>query len=113
MEGGYFLFDARVTRLETQMEHANSNISRVLTELQDLRTSTEAKFEVVNQKFDAVNERISTLHVSMTEKFGEVNKKFGEINEKIGELKVWALTVLGGGVGFGILTVIGRALHWI
>jgi predicted nucleic acid-binding Zn-ribbon protein len=91
--------DTRVARLETHMEHMGSNITRILTELHDLRTSTEARFEVVNQKFDAVNERITTLHVSMS--------------EKLGEIKIWALTVLGGGIGFGILTVIARAFHWI
>jgi len=91
--------DTRVARLEIHMEHMSSNINRILSELHDLRISTEARFEVVNQKFDAVNERISAMHVSMT--------------EKLGEIKVWALTVLGGGVGFGILTVIARAFHWI
>jgi uncharacterized coiled-coil DUF342 family protein len=117
------------------MEHTGSNISKILTELHDLRTSTEARFEAINQKFDqkfeavnekidqkftAVNERfdrmndrISMLHVTMNEKFGEINGKFGEINGKFSEIKVWALTVLGGGLGFGILAVVARAFHWI
>ena len=106
MEGGSSQLETRVTRLEVHMEHVGSNISRIMAELHDLRTSTEARFDVVDQKFDAVNDRISTLHVTMVEKFGEINEKFGEI-------KVWALIVLGGGLGFGILTVIARALHWI
>jgi hypothetical protein len=55
--------------------------------------------ERINHKFDVVNERISALHVSMI--------------EKLGEIKVWALTVLGGGIGFGILSVLARAFHWI
>jgi len=55
--------------------------------------------EGINHKFDVVNERISALHVSMI--------------EKLGEIKVWALTVLGGGIGFGILSVLARAFHWI
>jgi hypothetical protein len=32
------------------MEHLSSNINRILAELHDLRTSTEARFEVVNLK---------------------------------------------------------------
>lgn len=113
MENNSFQLEARVTRLETQMEHVGSNTSRIMAELQDLRTSTEArfdavdrKFDAVNDKFDRVNERISMLHVTVTEKFGEVN-------EKLGEIKVWALIVLGGGLGFGILSVVARAMHWI
>ena len=98
------------------MEHMGSNISRIMAELHDLRTSTEARFEAVDRKFDAVNERfdqvndrIAMLHVTMLEKFGEINDKFGKVNEKLGEIKVWALTVLGG----GLLTVVARSLHWI
>jgi hypothetical protein len=120
MENSSSQLETRVTRLETHMEHMASNISRILEELKDLRTSTAAKF-------DQVNERIAMLHVSMSEKFGQVNEKFGEVNEKFGAMnekfgevgkqlvliKVWALTVLGGGLGFGILTVIARAQHWI
>ena len=113
MEGSSSQLEARVVRLETHMEHMDSNISRIMADLHDLRTSTEARFDAVDRKFDAVNEkfdqmndRISMLHVTMIEKLGEINAKFGEI-------KVWALTVLGGGLGFGILTVVGRALHWI
>lgn len=113
MEGGSSQLEIRVARLETHMEHMGSNITRIMADLHDLRTSTEARFEVVNQKFNAVNERfdqvndrISMLHVSMLEKFADMNEKFGEI-------KVWPLTVLGGGLGFGILSIIARALHWI
>jgi DNA anti-recombination protein RmuC len=146
MEDNSSPLDTRVTRLEVQMEHTGSNISKIMTELHDLRTSTEARFEAINQKFDqkfeavnekidqkfgavnekidqkftAVNERfdrmndrISMLHVTMNEKFGEINGKFGEINGKFSEIKVWALTVLGGGLGFGILAVVARAFHWI
>lgn len=91
--------ETRVARLETHMEHMTSAVSRILDELKSLRASTDEKFE-------RVNERISALHVAMTE-------KFGVINEKLGEIKVWALTLLGGGLGFGILGVIARALHWI
>jgi hypothetical protein len=60
-----------------------------------------------------MNDRISMLHVTMNEKFGEINGKFSEINGKFSEIKVWALTVLGGGLGFGILAVVARAFHWI
>jgi chaperonin cofactor prefoldin len=92
MENSSIQLDTRVARLETRMDHLDSAVK-------DLRTSMEAKFEQMAQKFDHVNERISNLHASMNEKFGEI--------------KVWALTLLGGGLGFGILTVVARAMHWI
>ena len=98
MEDSSSQLETRVTRLETHMEHMGSNISRIIGDLHDLRTSTEARF-------DRMNDRISMLHVTINEKFGEVHAKFGEI-------KVWALTVLGGGFGFGILNLVGRVLHW-
>ena len=90
--------ETRVARLETQIEQIASTVSGIATELKGLRTYVEAKFEQIDAKFERVNERISMLHVSMTEKFGEI--------------KVWALT-LGVGLGFGILTVIASAFHWI
>lgn len=89
-------------QLETRVARLEAQTSGILTELRDFRTYAEKKFEQIDAKFDRVNERITALHVSVTEKFGEINEKFGEI-------KVWALTLLGG----GILTVIARALHWI
>ena len=99
MENSSSQLETRVTRLETHMEHMASNFTRILEELKDFRTYTEKKFEAIDAKFERVNERISTLHASMNEKFGDI--------------KVWALTLLGGGLGFGILTVVARALHWI
>ena len=113
MENSSSQLETRVTRLETHMEHMASNFTRILEELKDFRTYTEKKFEAVDAKFERVNERISALHASMNEKFGDINAKFGEINAKFGDIKVWALTLLGGGLGFGILTVVARALHWI
>ena len=112
--------DVRVARLETHLEHMSSNITRILAELHDLRTSMEARFELVNQKFEAVNQKFEAVN----QKFEAVNQRFEVVNdrisglhvsmsEKLGEIKVWALTVLGGGVGFGVLTVVARALHWI
>ena len=120
MEDSSSQVDTRITRLETHMEHMGSNISRIMADLHDLRTSTEARFDAVDRKFDAVNQKFDQKFDAVNERFGEVNErismlhvttveKFGEINEKLGEIKVWALTVLGGGV----LTVVARALHWI
>jgi DNA anti-recombination protein RmuC len=139
MEGNSSQLDTRVTRLEAQMEHTGSNISKIMSELHDLRTSTEARFDAINQKFDqkfdavnekfdqkfsAVNEKIDRKFAEVDQKFVAVNERFDRVNdrismlhvsmnEKFGEIKVWALTVLGGGLGFGILAVIARAFHWI
>lgn len=100
------------------------------------------KFEAVNERFDAINDRFEAINDKFSgtdEKFGralqrledrtnqrfeDVNKKFdallislgnnhAQLIEKMGEIKVWSLTVLGGGLGFGILGVLARALHWI
>lgn len=159
MENSPTQLDTRVARLETHMEHMASNISRIMEALLDLRTSTEAKFELiiqkfdgrfdgvngrfdgvnqkfegVNQKFDAVNQKFEGVNQKfdavnqkfegVNEKFDGINQKFEQVNERIsmlhvsmtekfGEVKVWALTVLGGGLGFGILSIVARALHWI
>jgi len=102
MEGNSSQLENRVTRLETHVEHINSNISEIKADLKDVRADLKDFRASTDAKFDQMNDRISMLHVTMTEKFGEMNKQFGEI-------KVWALTVLGG----GILAVIAHALHWL
>jgi len=106
MEGNSSQLENRVTRLETHVEHINSNISEIKADLKDVRADLKDFRASTDAKFDRVNDRISMLHVTMTEKFGEMNAKF---DAKFGEIKVWALTVLGG----GILAVVAHALHWL
>jgi len=106
MEDNSSQLENRVTRLETHMEHVGSNISRITVDLKDLRTDLKDFRASTDARFAQVNDRISMLHITMTEKFGEMNAKF---DAKFNEIKVWALTVLGGGT----LAVIAHALHWL
>jgi hypothetical protein len=63
-------------------------------DLRDLRKIMDARFEKSDAKLDALDAKFDA--------------KFDSLAIKIGELKVWALLVIGGGV----LSMVGRALHW-
>jgi len=56
---------------------------------------------------------VSEIKVELRGLSSSMNDKHAQLIEKMGDIKVWTLTVLGGGLGFGILGVLARALHWI
>ncbi len=130
MEAKDFQLETGVGRLEIRVEHACSGIAQLQTDMRDLRDSMDKKFDAVNVRFDAVDRKFEAMDrrfdaadrkfEAMDRRFDAVDRKFDALNdkhaqiiEKIGDAKVWGLTVIGGGMGFGILAVVARALHWI
>ena len=72
-------FETRLTRVEVSVEHMSSGISEMKGQLLDLRTSMDARFEVVNQKFDVVNQKFDAIN----DKFGDTNEKFGRAIQRL------------------------------
>ena len=106
-------FETRLARLESDTKHMASDIIEIKVEVRDLRTAMDAKFEAVNGRFEAVNGKFDDVHKKFDALSATMNANHTQMIEKIGELKVWALTGLGGGLGFGLLSVLARTLHWI
>ena len=52
---------------------------------------------------------LRALGSKVDERFTKVDEQFTKMLEKLGDLKVWVLTVVGGGV----LSILARALHWV
>ena len=76
--------EPRVARIESNVGHLTAQSAEIKSDLRAL-----------NSKVDALRDK--------------VDEKFTATLEKLGELKVWVVTVVGGGV----LSVVARAFHWI
>ena len=127
----------RLGKLESTVEHIQSDVSEMKGDIRRLDAKIDAKFDEVNRKvdakFDEVNRKVDALkdsiagkfdagNASTAAKFDAVNAKFHAVNASIAaqtvsiekalsRLVVRALTLYIALAGT-LLTVMGHGFHW-
>ena len=89
--------EERLTRLESNVEHIQSDVSEMKVDIRRLNDKIDGVQDKLTAKFDSLKDQIAGLSLTMEKSHSQ--------------LRIWAMTFYISMAG-GLLTFLGRSLHW-
>ena len=104
--------EARVARLETSVEHIQSDISEIKTGVYGIRSEMKEMDQRLTAKIDGVKDSVATLALSMEKSFASLalstEKSFGELHFDRMVDKLWWI-----GISTALLSVMAKGFGGI